>query len=56
MGARAGGVGEPDELGPKAKERYGGLVDEVCFTFLRPSLDRKADDEFLGRFVRDLKS
>ncbi len=49
-------VGEPDELGPKAKERYGGLVDEVCFTFLRPSLDRKADDEFLGRFVRDLKS
>ncbi|MCZ6788612.1 MAG: TIGR03617 family F420-dependent LLM class oxidoreductase [Chloroflexi bacterium] len=49
-------VGEPDEIGPKAKERYGGLVDEVCFTFLRPPLDRKADDELLGRFVRDLKS
>ena len=40
----------------KARERYGGLVDEVCFTFLRPPLDRKADDELLARFVRDLKS
>ena len=49
-------VGEPDEIGPKARERYGGLVDEVCFTFLRPPLDRKADDDLLGRFVRDLKS
>ncbi len=49
-------IGEYDEIGTKTKERYGGLVDEVCFTFLTPPLARKDEDELLNRFVRDLKS
>jgi probable F420-dependent oxidoreductase len=49
-------VGSPEEIGVKAKERYGNLVDEVCFTFLRPKLDPKSDYQLLGRFIRDLKS
>ena len=49
-------VGAPEEIGAKAWERYGGLVDEVCFTFLRPQLDPKAEYDLLARFIHDLKN
>ena len=49
-------IGEYDEIGAKVKERYEGLVDELCLTVLRPSLSHKAEDELLRRFIMDLKS
>ena len=48
-------VGDYAEIGAKARERFDGLVDEVCFTFFRPRLDPGVEDALLTEFLRDLK-
>ena len=49
-------VGPYDEVGAMARERYEGLVEEVCFTLLRPALERRRrDSRLLGRLLTDLK-
>ena len=48
-------VGPYDEVGAMARERYEGLVEEVCFTLLRPALDTGEDGRLLGRLLADLK-
>ena len=48
-------VGPYDEVGAMARERYEGLVEEVCFTLLRPALDVDEENRLLGRLLTDLK-
>ena len=48
-------VGPYDEVGAMARERYEGLVEEVCFTLLRPALSVDEDGRLLGRLLTDLK-
>ena len=48
-------VGEYDEIGLMARERYDGLIDEACFSILKPPIGRRNEDDLLRRLIRDLK-